>query len=360
MNYFFQRMVKRQASVSFFLISFVCLRVVVEGEVKFPAPPFNSIKVDSIDTRSMDIFRAQSMKGKYLSSLRKLISAAENRGGPRLRPSTISNIAIKIKTKHAPGLQVSSLLVDALLNILSTRGYQKDQIFLVDRDELSLARAGFSSSRKIDNLYNGYQVVSSRNQNYFNPIWLHDSPMPPTIHDRARFFLQYPQDRLMRIAEERKSYLPSILFLNDVFWINLSVAMDHLSLGIEGASANMTTGAISNYQRFLNKPTLAPATVAEILAIPELWENRLYSIMDLSHYQFANAGQFDAEFLGRESTLLLSENPLSVDRAALSVLNMQRKELGFIERKANELLLFQYAKELGLGDALKAETYDVQ
>ena len=39
---------------------------------------------------------------------------------------------------------------------------------------------------------------------------------------------------------------------------------------------------------------------------------------------------------------------------------MQRKELGFIERKANELLLFQYAKELGLGDALKAETYDVQ
>ncbi|MDG0963713.1 MAG: hypothetical protein P8P49_06970 [Opitutales bacterium] len=308
----------------------------------------------------MDVFRAQSLNGKYLSSLRKLILEAESRGGPHLRPSIISNIAIKIKTKHAPGLQVSSLLVDALLDILSTRGYKKNQIFLVDRDELSLARAGFSSPRKVNNLYQGYEVISSHNPNYFNPTWLHDSPMPPTIHDRARFFLQYPLDRLMRVAEERKSYLPSILFLNDVFWINLSVAMDHLSLGIEGASANMTTGAISNHQRFLNKPTLAPATVAEILAIPELWESRLYSIMDLTQYQFANSGKFDAEFLGRESTLLLSENPLSVDRAALSVLTTKRKELGFIERKSEELLLFQYAKELGLGDALKAKVYNVQ
>ena len=56
----------------------------------------------------------------------------------------------------------------------------------------------------------------------------------------------------------------------------------------------------------------------------------------------------------------MSENPLSVDRAALSVLNTQRKELGFIERKAKKLLLFQYAKELGLGDVQKAEIYDVQ
>ena len=118
--------------------------------------------------------------------------------------------------------------------------------------------------------------------------------MPPTIHDRSRFFLEYPNDRLRRVEEERKSYLPSILFLKDVFWINLSVATDSVNLGIDAASSNMTTGAISNYQRFLKKPTLAPAAVTEILAIPEIWDKRVYSILDMSQYQFANGGQFDA------------------------------------------------------------------
>ena len=42
----------------------------------------------------------------------------------------------------------------------------------------------------------------------------------------------------------------------------------------------------------------------EILAIPEIWEKRIYSILDLSQYQFANGGQFDAEFLASNPTLL--------------------------------------------------------
>jgi len=345
--------------VYFLFLSLTCFCVDVEGSENF----YNSLSPEKqselIDNRSSDIFRVQRVEGQYLNSLKKLIMAAENHGGPNLKPSQISSIAIKLNTIHAPGLQVSPFLVNALLELLSSRGYRNEQIFLVDRDEVSIVRGGFMSPRTTHNFYRGYRVFSSFNENYYNPIWVHDSPMPPTIHDRARFFLKYPQNRLNRLAEERKSYLPSLLFLNDVFWINLAVAMDHLSLGIEGASANITTGAISNYQRFLNKPTLAPATVTEILAIPEIWEKRLYSIIDLSQYQFANAGQFDAEFLGRDSTLLLSENPLSVDRIALGVLNKKRTNKGFIERKFDQLLLFQYAKELGLGEVGKAKVYDV-
>ena len=359
MNYFFQKIVKRQAKVFLLFLSLTCFCVIVEGTGNFYNPPGAEKQLELIDNRSSDIFRVQRVEGQYLHSLAKLIIASENHGGPNLKPSQISSIAIKLNTLHAPGLQVSPFLVNALLEFLSSRGYRNEQIFLVDRDEVSIVRGGFISPIASNNFYRGYRVFSSLNKNYYNPIWVHDSPMPPTIHDRARFFLQYPQDRLMRLAEERKSYLPSLLFLNDVFWINLAVAMDHLSLGIEGASANITTGGISNHQRFLNKPTLAPATVTEILAIPEIWEKRLYSIIDLSQYQFANAGQFDAEFLGRESTLLLSENPLSVDRIALGVLNEKRKKKGLIERKFDQLLLFQYAKELGLGEVGKARVYDV-
>jgi hypothetical protein len=144
-----------------------------------------------------------------------------------------------------------------------------------------------------------------------------------------------------------------------VFWINLSVATDHINLGIDGASSNMTTGAITNYQRFLEKPTIGPAAVTEILAIPEIWEKRIYSILDLSQYQFANGGQFDAEFLASNPTLLLSENPISIDFTALSVLKDIRKKNGFIERDESQLLLFKYAKELGLGEMNKVRVFDV-
>jgi hypothetical protein len=148
--------------------------------------------------------------------------------------------------------------------------------------------------------------------------------------------------------------------LDDVFWINLAVCEDSLNIGIDGAATNMSTGAISNHHRFLEKPTLAPAAVTEILAIPEIWEKRTYSIVDLSKFQFAGGGQFDAEFLGHESTLLLSENPLSVDQIALKALNAKRKQKGFTERLSDELLLFKYGKELGLSAVSEIQVFDVR
>jgi hypothetical protein len=135
--------------------------------------------------------------------------------------------------------------------------------------------------------------------------------------------------------------------------------MDSLNLGIDGAAANFSLGAIDNAQRFLEKPTLAPAAVAEILAIPEIWQKRVFSIVDLSKFQFAGGGRFDAEFLGREPTLLLGENPFSVDYLALQSLNKLRLKRGFSERTPEDVLMFRYAKELGLGDVKTAKFFDL-
>ena len=360
MNYFFQRIVKRQAMVYFLFLGLACLRIDVKGAETLDGPLNDRIEESLKNNRSSDIFRAQRVGKKYLFYLEKLFLAAQAKDGTQLTPSQFPRVAIKINTAHAPGLQVSPQLIDALLSILTDRGFDKKQIFLVDREEQSLIRGGFLSSTQGPSTYRGHSVYYSTKQSYFDPLWIHDSPMPPTLHDRARLFLKYPQAREKRIEEERKSYLPRILFGEGTFWINVSVVMDSVNLGIDGACANITTGAISNYHRFLEKATLAPAAVTEIMAIPEIWNRRTYSIIDLSLYQFANGGRFDAEFLGREPTLLLSENPFSVDRVALGILNSDRKKHGFKERKAGELLLFQYAKELNLGDVAKAKIFDVR
>jgi hypothetical protein len=359
MNNIFQRIVKRQARVYFLILYFSFLGNYVWGAEPFTTPQIGNEGVSSKDSRSNHVFRAQRVDGKYLLYLNKLILGAEKKGGPYLSPAQFPNIAIKVKTVHAPGHQVSIELLDALLAFLSGRGFSSDQIMIVDRDHKSLIRAGFYSTGKKNCFYGKYRTYSSSSSIYFDPEWFHDSPMPPTAHDRSRFFLDFPKERKKRMEEERKSYLPGILFLKDVFWINLSVATDHMNLGIDGASSNITTGAISNYQRFLDKPTLGPAAVTEILAIPEIWEKRIYSILDLSQYQFANGGQFDAEFLASHPTLLLSENPISIDFTALSVLKDIRRKNGFIERDETQLLLFKYAKELGLGEMNKVRVFDV-
>jgi hypothetical protein len=355
----FQRIVKRQARVYFLFLYFTFVGNCIWGTEPFSISQIDNVNVNSKDSRSDHVFRAQRVNRPYLHYLNKLILEAEKNGGPYLSPTQFPNIAIKVKTIHAPGHQVSTELLNALLDFLSGRGFRSDQIMIVDRDQKTLIQGGFYSKSKKNGFYGKFKTYSSSSDIYYDSEWFHDSPMPPTTHDRSRFFLEYPKERKKRMEEERKSYLPSILFLKDVFWINLSVATDHINLGIDGASSNMTTGAISNYQRFLDKPTLGPAAVTEILAIPEIWEKRIYSILDLSKYQFANGGQFDAEFLASSPTLLLSENPISIDFTALSVLKDIRKKNGFMERDESQLLLFKYAKELGLGEMKKVRVFDV-
>ena len=356
----FHRIVKRQAMVYFFILLFLLFQLGILGNELIGEGGKEANQSLSLEKRSIDVFRAQCGTANYFNPLNKLLAVSESRGGLILNPKVIPSIGIKIKTQLAPGLQVSPDLLNALLKILSARGYQSNQIFIADRDLKSLIEAGFNVPGQDISKYQNFNLYSSQDSQYYHEDWFHDSPMPPTLHDRTRFFIDFPLDRNRRLQEERKSYLPSLFFLKNVFWINLAVASDHINLGINGASANMTTGAISNYQRFLDRATIAPAAVTEILAIPEIWEKRTYSILDLSKFQFANGGQFDAEFIGRGSTLLLSENPFSIDKFALSVINQKRVEKGLIERQEEKLLLFKYALEIGLGDVRKARIFNVQ
>lgn len=318
-------------------------------------------KVSPVDNRSSGVFRAKTGQSvdSYLVALEKLVTFSEKKGGFELSPSVIRRIGIKIETSCAPGLQVSTSLVDALLLLLKKRGYRENQVFLADQDLQDLKMAGFAKGVSDNRTYHGHRLFCSVDKGFFDPDWFHDSPMPPTIHDRARFFLRFPTNREKRIEEERKSYLPALLFLGDVYWINLAVAMDSVTMGINGASANLSLGAIDNYQRFLEKPVLGPAATTEILAIPEIWQKRAFSILDLSKFQFAGGQSFDAEFVGRDPVLLLGENPISVDYFGLQVLTLAREKRGMKARKPEDALIFRYAKELGLGDVKDAKLFDL-
>ena len=82
-------------------------------------------KVSPVDKRSSSVFRTKTGQSvdSYRTALEKLIAFSEKKGGFELSPSVIRRIGIKIETSCAPGLQVSTSLVDALLLLLKKRGY---------------------------------------------------------------------------------------------------------------------------------------------------------------------------------------------------------------------------------------------
>ena len=129
----------------------------------------------------------------------------------------------------------------------------------------------------------------------------------------------------------------------------MSNIMDDMNLGILGASSNMSLGMVSNSRRFREDPTLGAAAVTEILAIPEIWERRIFSILDLSRFQFAGGVDFNAEFVDSSPSLLLSRNPFAVDSVAWNFLSRIRASQNLKARKKENALMFKYAQSLGLG-----------
>ena len=126
--------------------------------------------------------------------------------------------------------------------------------------------------------------------------------------------------------------------------------MDDPFLGINGAAANLTLGGMSNFGRFMNKTTLSPATVTEVLAIPEIWENKLFSILDFSNFQVANGQQFDSRYSASQNAIFIGKNPIVLDYFAWKIISKERIfGHGLSSRKQENALLFKYAKELGLG-----------
>ena len=231
---------------------------------------------------------AGETKSVYASSLSKILPVFEADHTLQISPNNFPLIAIKLDTHLAPGIQTSRNLLDSILDWLNTRGYEKEDIVLFDRDKDGLKEAGFISEEQ-GTLYKGYRVMHSLDEGYFIEGWFHDSPLPPTSFDRAKYILKFPADPKRRQVEERKSYLPALLF-KDAFWINLAVPMDDVFLGVDGAAANISLGSVNNYGRFLQKKTMAPATVTEIMAIPEIWDKRIfqYLIFPITKWQMVS------------------------------------------------------------------------
>jgi hypothetical protein len=86
----------------------------------------------------------------------------------------------------------------------------------------------------------------------------------------------------------------------------------------------------------------------------EIWEKKLFSILDFSTFQVANGQRYDSFYAANQNAIFIGRNPIVLDYYAWKIINKERKlKHGLQERFINDSLLFKYAKELGLGDTAK-------
>ena len=342
---FFHRSWKRQAMVCIILHSM--LVTLCKGE-----------RVGSVDSPHLPIEVKSKVFQAKLSNLAtedyhfavlRLIAQLEYEQNFKIKPSVFPQIAVKFDVQRAPGLSTNLNLLLSLVQFLERRGYIQENIFLV---ALKIDR---ETRRVLEKQFLPSQIITGEDEGYFHPDWFHDSPMPPAMGDRAKLLIDHPKNHEIRTIEERKSYLPAFLFLSKIYWINLSTAKDDHVLGIDGAITNATLNSSSNAQRFREDVTMGPAAATEILAIPEFSEKHLFSVVDLSEMQIAGGPEFNAEFIRRKPSLLLSKNPVVIDYFAMQSIQKERTKLALKDRVPQDCKLFIYARELGLGDIQETE-----
>jgi hypothetical protein len=119
---------------------------------------------------------------------------------------------------------------------------------------------------------------------------------------------------------------------------------------MSGAVANAGVWSVTNQSRFFSRPVSAASSTVEIAAIPELQRTWLFSIMSLDKYQFIGGPLFNSYYTNSRPEVILSADPLLIDRYALAAINANRIERGF-DPISPVPLFFRYGENLDLGSA---------
>lgn len=287
----------------------------------------------------------------YRTGVEALFSSFEQLSGRALEPGPRRRVGIKVYTNSGEGLTTPTNLVAGVIASLEARGFQRNEIFLIDVRNLFLREGSFLpalSRRDSGPYFRGVPVYALENGGFFNDVWYYDNPLPSqsAIALRADLLGDYYSEE---DPEERRSYLPVPLLTGVDFWINLPVAVDHPALGLSGAVANATLWNVSNRDRFFVSPANAPIAMAEIAAIPEMLAGWAMTILPLERYQYIGGPRFNSLYTESERLLWMSVDPVVLDSMILEKIDAARARRGF--RPLGPMLpVLEYAAQLGVGE----------
>ena len=285
----------------------------------------------------------------YQAAVDALLADYERRLGRKLEPGTLRRAGIKVMTE-TPGLSTPLPLVRAVITALEARGFKPAEIFIVDQSESRLHAAGFLplNAPAGEGLFDGVQVIALERGRYYSLKWFYPSNLPPAdAGEQAADRMKYD----WKIAPApRDSLLPVPLLLDVDFWINLPVGMEYDALGVAGALVNATLLSASNTQRFFANAQTGAKAVADMAAVPEFSRGWVLTLLPLECYQYIGGPQFNSLYTESQPLLLMSPNPVMLDRLLYEVINQARERNRL--RPLDPPIYLDYARQPGthLGD----------
>lgn len=287
----------------------------------------------------------------YGAAVESSLAAFERSSQRSLTKGERGRVGLKVYSDSGPGLSTPTELVEAVVQALLRRGYERTDVFIIGMSGMKLRESGFLpplSQRSVT--FRQVFVRALDSGIFYHEKWFYDKEMPS---DRTTYWSQDEQDPLARFESSRfasKSFLPIPLLHEVDFWINLPCYSDHPVLGVNGALVNATLWNASNTNRFQRSQSEAPVAVAEMGAIPELRETWALNIVSLERYQYIGGPVFNSLYTVSEPFVLLSDNPVMLDALMSERINVHRQKNGF-EPLPEQIKMLAFSEQLGLGDS---------
>ncbi|MEM9157437.1 MAG: DUF362 domain-containing protein [Verrucomicrobiota bacterium] len=303
---------------------------------------------------SNDVFEYQlsefSLRA-YDRAVENLISRFERENDRKLLPKDKKKVGLKVYSASGAGLSTPENLVEAVIQALARRGFERTDVFITDLHSKRMRESGFLPPLSHRSEYFNEVFVSPLDTgSYYHELWYYDSPVAlPEVNIWTSSGSSKPFWEKGADDSDRKSFLPMPLMHEVDFWINLPCYSDHPTLGVNGCLMNATIWNASNTRRFLMNQTNAPVAVAEIGAIPELREKWALNIVSLERFQFVGGPVFNSMYTESEPLVLLSDNPVMLDAIMQEKINFYRRANGFAPLP-EELKILAFSEQLGLGD----------
>ena len=289
----------------------------------------------------------------YAEAVEAEFARFEQLTGRHLGPGPKGKVGLKIYSDSGPGLATPIPLVKGVIAALERRGFKSRNIFIVGLSQLRMRFTNYLPSLATgETPFKDHPIYVLESGKFYDSTWFYESPLPtrfdPILNERAAEEAANGKADTT-VAEDRKSFLDTPLFLDSDFWINLPVYTDHPVLGINGALVNATLWNASNTLRFFRSPGNAPAAVAEMAAIPELRSTWMFSMVSLERYQFIGGPYFNSLYTLSEPRLWLSSDPVMPDALMLERIDRGRLKAGFKEIDTDGLRMLEFADQLGVG-----------
>lgn len=305
----------------------------------------------------------EATSSEYSRAVEAILKQFTDTTGKTLEPGTYRRAALKVYTNSGPGLQTPQALVRAVIEGLQRRGFELDEIVIIDARESLLRAAGYlpplSRIHMEGPFFDGVRVYGLDEGELRSEAWFYESPLPREFTSPLGRMILQPEVATDP-TESRRSYLPSKLLTEVDFWINLPVAVHHPATEMSGALLNASLWNITNHTRFLSSPANAPVAVAEISAIPEIQDTWALNIVSLESYQYIAGPAFNANYTDRLPQLWASVDPVILDVNLITLLNSSRAPRGFQPlSRIPEFVEFSVQLGLGFGHFSQTQTVKV-